>query len=209
MLHAGWDAAGAPGLVESIAGSCARCGRQGQISVAAAVSKNFTGYDGWVAPGRPGTCAACTWAHTYEPLRRTPHLISAGQLAELDLSGVRQILTNDNGLPADVALIYPLRPGRKHLLPIATWGRVTIDDMRLPWAGQDAARLQLVIKLRRQGFTGPALSEPAPPYTRLRKLDSDQWPSVLDAWEQLAVWRSRPGWLDLAVSTTRDLTPAP
>lgn len=202
-------AAGAPELTEPIAGSCARCGQQGQISATAAVSKNFTGYDDWVTPGRPGTCAACTWAHTHEPLRQTPHLITTGRLVELDLPDVRQVLTDDEGLPPNVALTYPLRPGRKHLLPVATWGRATIDDMRLPWTSQDAARLQLVIQLRGQGFTGRSLSEPAPSYARLRKLSVDQWPSVIEAWRRLAVWRSRPGWLDLAVSTTRDLTPTP
>lgn len=209
MLHVAWAAVGAPDLKDPVAGACARCGHQGQISAAAAVSKNFTGYDGWVTPGRPGTCAACTWAYTYEPLRRAPHLITTGRLVELDLPGVRHVLADGEGLPTNVALTYPLRPGRKHLLPVADWGRATIDDMRLPWTGRDAARLQLVIRLREQGFTGKSLTEHAPPYTRLRRLPPDQWPSVLNAWDELAVWRSRPGWLDLAVSTTRDLPSAP
>jgi hypothetical protein len=35
----------------------------------------------------------------------------------------------------------PLRPGRKHLLPTATWGHVTVDDAQLPWSTTDTARL--------------------------------------------------------------------
>lgn len=174
------------------------------------MSKNFTGYDGWHRPGRPGTCAACSWAYTTTILRSAPHVIGPSTSLMVDAPTVRDLLTV-GGLSLSCAVIYPLRPGRKHLLPAARWGAVTIDDVTLPWSGADAARLRLVVQLREHGFSGPALQQPAPPYAQLRTITPDRWSEVLAAWEQLQPWRQAStgtigSWLDLAVHLTRDLT---
>jgi hypothetical protein len=102
-------------------------------------------------------------------------------------------------LAPDVALAVPLRPGRKHVLPAAAWGRVTTGDACLSWTCADAARLAVMARLRRQGFGSRMLAAPAPAFGVLRRLAPDHWPQVTRDWEALRPWRERRPWLDLAL----------
>lgn len=189
VLVTAWLSAGAPGLSKGREGICARCGTAGQVSLVASVSKTFTAYDAWSAPGRTGTCAPCTWAYTTAALRSTSLSISARHGAQPLSRPQACELLRAGALGADQAVTVPLHPGRKHLLPAAQWGRLTVDDICLPWGTGEATRLHTTAQLRAMGFTAAAMTSPAPSFRDLRRQPRDQWSLVLHLWRQLDPWR--------------------
>lgn len=205
VLSAAWAAAGSPSSSSTASGPCARCASAGAlVPVKTAVSKVFTGFDDWVNPSGPGLCPPCAWGYQHPELRSRPHLVNRApaRLVALDRHCVFELLAGGPLEPTS-ALTVPLRPGRKHLFPGASWGRVTLDDVQLPWTAIEAQLLALVAHLRSQGFGTRMLSEPAPPFPVLRRLPAGDWTGTMRAWSQLAPWRTTPSpWLDLALHIT-------
>jgi hypothetical protein len=206
VLTIAWRAAGAPSRKDiAVAGICARCGNSAELSPARAViSKTFTGFEGWVDPSGHGLCPACCWAYSTDILRLSPHLVTANPeaMSRLTKAEVGEILQR-GPLERGCALVVPLRPGRKHLMPTATWGRVTVEDAHLPWAAADARRLQVVARLRTLGFGTRMLASAAPAYPALRRLPAPDWPQVLSWWAELDPWRAADSpWLALALHVT-------
>jgi hypothetical protein len=64
----------------------------------------------------------------------------------------------------DTAVVVPLRPGRKHLLPDARWDTATVDDAQLIWTSVDAHRLAVMRRLRAHGFSESMLCDDSPAY---------------------------------------------
>lgn len=205
VLSAAWAAAGSPSSPSTASGPCARCSSGGSlVPVKTVVSKVFTGFDGWANPSGPGLCPACAWGYQHPQLRARPHLVTRApaRLVALDRRGTFEVLAG-GPLEATAALTVPLRPGRKHLFPGASWGRVTLDDVQLPWTVLETQRLVLVARLRSQGFGTRMLTEPAPPFPVLRRLPVGDWAGAMRDWAQLAPWRTQPSpWLDLALHVT-------
>lgn len=206
VMTTAWRAAGAPVRSDiAVSGVCARCGQRGELTSARAViSKSFTGFESWVDPSGLGLCPSCCWGYATPELRLVPHLVTVepAALTALSKADVSALLAA-GGLAAGQAVIVPLRPGRKHLLPTAHWGRVTVDDAHLSWNVDDARRLQTVQQLRDLGFGTRMLGAGAPPFTALRKLPAQQWSTVIDGWAQLDPWRAGPSpWLALALHIT-------
>lgn len=206
VLATAWRAAGAPLRSDiALAGICARCGRPAELTPARrAVSRSFTGYEDWVDPSGHGLCATCCWAYSTESLRLSAHLVTADpiSLVALSRSQVGERL-QQGALASGYAVVVPLRPGRKHLMPAAAWGRVTIEDAHLPWSAADAARLRTVSQLRGLGFGTRMLAEAAPAFTQLRRLAPEQWPQVMAWWAELTQWRTPESpWLALALHVT-------
>ena len=201
-----WQAAGAPLRNDiALAGLCARCGRSAELTPARkAVSKSFTGYEDWVDPSGHGLCPTCCWAYSTDALRLSAHLVTSDPIALVALTRTEVGERLRHGaLAAGYALVVPLRPGRKHLMPSAAWGRVTIDAAQLPWTTADAARLRTVARLRDLGFGTRMLAEAAPAFTQLRRLPYEQWPQVLAWWSELTQWRTPDSpWLALALHVT-------
>lgn len=206
VLSAAWTANGSPLVAPSIGeGRCARCtDAGGLVATRSAISKAFTAFDDWNDPSGPGICQACAWMYSTPALRRQPQEItrepSAWRVLERCEAGA---LLRAGPLPPDTALVVPLRPGRKHLLPRAAWGRVCVDDAQLVWHRHQAELLRLVFRLRGSGFGTRMLTEPAPPFQTLRALPPDRWSRVLDDWQELAVWRTADNpWMSLALHIT-------
>lgn len=201
---------------------CARCAQPTSSATLACkvVSKVFTAYDGWHDCSASGVlCPICTWGYRTPQLRLVPHLVQAGmsspasanaanpaaatavpRLHALTARHVVDVLAEP--LDPRTALVVPLRPGRKHLLPNAGWGKVTVDDAQLSWTAADAHRLHLVRRLREAGFGSRQLAEPAPPYPVLRRTPASSWTQLITDWALLTPWRTRQIWLDLACAIT-------
>jgi len=210
VLAAAWIAVGTPLLIEpSLAGACARCGTSGAlVPVLAVVSKVFTAYDGWVNPAGCGMCPVCTWGYRYPQLRATAHQVTRDPLELRPVRAFQAGQLLDRTAKPNTAIVVPLRPGRKHLLPTAQWGRVTVEDVHLPWTAADVARLAVVRELRAAGFGSHMLTHPAPPWAVLRRLPANRWSDVQAAWVCLEPWRRRRPWLALAVHVTAAPAPA-
>lgn len=209
VLTAAWAGAGSPTPPTVGVGSCARCAQVAALVLArSVVSKVFTGYDDWVCPSGTGLCPACAWGYATASLRGTAHLITRDP-ATLDGAGRQGVyaLLTAGALGPDVAVVVPLRPGRKHLLPGATWGRVTLDDAQLPWTTQDAHRLGAVAELRAHGFGTRMLTQSCPPFSVLRRLPRRAWPHVMATWQTVDIWRVPASpWLPLALHITHKET---
>lgn len=208
VLTAAWTGSGAPSAIApglGRQGRCARCGQTATLTpTTAAVSKTFTGYDGWRDVTGRGLCLVCSWGYTTPSLRLLPHKVTRepASLTQLSAAQAATWLLNGALTPGD-ALVVPLRPGRKHLMPSASWGRVTVDDAPLTWTTTDAELLHEILMLRRCGFGSRMLREPAPPFAVLSLLPAHRWSTVLQAWRRLTVWRSPDNpWLDLALHVT-------
>lgn len=205
VLTAAWRGAGCPEHGSTRLGPCACCATRSPLApIRSVVSKTFTGFQGWADPSGRGLCAACAWGHSNPVLRSTPHLITRDPAALLQLPrhevGIRLVA---GALNPDVAVVVPLRPGRKHLLPTAVWGRVTVDDVHLPWRTEDATRLLVVAELRSLGFGTRMLTSPAPAFHVMSSLPPAQRLHVLQMWDQLRVWRTPDNpWLPLALHIT-------
>lgn len=212
VLATAWTAAGRrKSTLGSKAGACARCGATGRVvPVRSVLSKAFTGFEGWVDPSGRGLCGACAWGHSVGELRKVAHLVRQDPVALVAASRgeVGRILATPLGVGE--CLVVPLRPGRKHILPGAVWGRVCVDDAHLPWTDRQARLLGRVAWLRGLGFGSRMLAEPAPAYGVMARLDPQTWTDVLGAWAQLAEWRDSQGpWLALAVYATTPTTATP
>ena len=204
VLTTAWLAAGRPEVASAgTSGACARCRRPALlIPVGEVLSGRFTGWERWADPCGRGVCPPCAWGYRNPALRRTPTCVTAAppgvaypgaqELAAVLAAPFRQ----------DMALAVPLRPGRKHLLPGAAWGQITTGDAQLTWTRGDAARLVVMMRLRRAGFGSRMLAAPAPAFAVLRRLPPERQRGVLADWTELAAWRSRRPWLDLALHVT-------
>jgi len=189
-------------------GVCARCATPSDELTAtrSVVSKVFTAYDGWYDPAGSGLCPICAWGYATPDLRRRPHLITTiPQLEPLSPARLRTVLSAPG--PADAAVVVPLHPGRKHLLPAARWGQVTVDDACLTWSATDAQRLDVMARLRGLGFGPRMLLAAAPNWAVLRRLTSHIRATVHQLWPVLEPWRRSRLWFHLAVTATAP-TPA-
>lgn len=203
VLTAAFRAAQPPPSQGVRRGVCARCAARDVelLATRSVVSKVFTAYDGWADPSGAGMCPACSWAYTTPVLRRRPHLITAApQLMPLSPLRLRAVLKTS--VPADVAVVVPLRPGRKHLLPTAQWGRITVDDACLTWSLTDAHRLGVMIRLRDLGFGSKMLAAPAPAWSVLRRLTPRHRATAHQMWPALEPWRRSRLWFDLATTAS-------
>lgn len=201
VVAAAWRGMQRPPVVSGqlCGGRCARCASaDAVVPASAAVSKNFTAWDGWAGSGS-GVCAACAWAYQHPGLRQHCYLVEPDppRLTQLEGPALREVLSAP--LPSMAAVTVPLRRGRTHLLPIARWGRVTVDHASLSWTAGDAARLAAVGRLHRSGFGSQMVQEASPPYGVMRRTPPDQWSEVLGDWELLRPWRERPAWLMVAL----------
>jgi len=181
-------------------GTCARCATASSelATTRTVVSKTFTGFDGWADPSSGGLCPPCTWAYRTPVLRQVPHEITTHPSCRaLTRPRLRALLAHP--VPTTTALVVPLRPGRKHLLPTAQWGRVTTDDATLTWTDADADRLGVMATLRAQGFGPRMLLAPAPAWPVLVKLPPRQRLLTQQDWSLLTPWRRARPWFDLAV----------
>lgn len=196
-----WRASGSPTPAGAMRqGVCARCGLDTLVtSTAGVVSDTFTGFDAWAHPGGPTMCAACAFAYTPR-LRSSAHQITRdpGVLEALSRTEAGCVLSGGS-LSPDVAVLVPLRAGRKHLLPDARWGCVRVDDATLGWSHQDAARLRSVARLVAAGFPRGCLAEPAPPHRFLSRIPRQDWAGIFVAWDLISRWRTPASpWLALA-----------
>lgn len=202
VLAAAWTAFGRPGEAGLPESRCARCAVMREVAgPGQPVSGNFSSWDEWAQPGGK-VCVACSWGYREPALRRRPLLVSCAppQAIYPDPRSLLSLLGEP--LPATLALTVPMRPGRKHLLHSAEWGRIGTGDAVLSWSAADAERLGAVIQLRADGFTGRMLSAAVPAYAVMRSLSPAGQQRALADWSALRPWRSRRPWLDLAVRAT-------
>ena len=210
VLTAAWVGSGCSGVADDpSAARCARCGvRAGVVPTRAAVSKTFTGFDDWAHTSGRHLCECCAWGYSTPGLRASPYLITR------DPAGIQGMARHQVGeflaggaLATDSCVVVPLRPGRKHLLPTAVWGRVCVDDARLIWGPLHAELLRTVFRLRSLGFGSRMLAEPAPSFRVMSSLPASQYAAVLRDWERLSHWREPDNpWLPLAVHITLPTT---
>ncbi len=165
------------------------------------LSRGFTSIEQWRHPHGWGLCGACAWSFVTDALRRLPHVVAQDPpaLQVTSLLELGQLLSRP--VEGSVAVTVPSRPGRKHVLPAARWGHVTLDETPLVWTTADAARLAAVSRLREAGATPNALSRPAPPWTLVRGHGRAR-EAIMTDWEILAPWRERPQWLTVALLAT-------
>jgi len=183
-------------------GRCARCDTSGwTVAATAAISDHWFGFDAWRTASRPRLCIVCAWLYATADLRRHSHIITAAPtLQQAGPSQLYSLLSQP--LPADTAVAVILRPGRKHVLPNAKWGRIAADDTCISWSTSDTGRLATMKRLRRLGFGSHQLAAPAPAHTVLTKLEPAQQLEALDAWQALDTWRTRQPWLQIAIRAT-------
>lgn len=184
-------------------GGCARCGAFEQlVDVRKVVSRKFTAYDGWVAPGGAGICHACTWAYRSPLLRSVAHEVrqSPELLTPLDRTRLGTVLSGP--VPADMAVIVPLRPGRKHLISDAEWGCVTSEYGSVPWDEAAAQCVRTVHHLRRMGFSCSEIQQSALPWRKAATMTNTDLLEGMELWSSLDRWRQRPAWLEIALHTT-------
>lgn len=204
---AAWQAAGRPRIMAAtVAGvrECARCDRPDRlVSTGKVVSSSFCGFSTWSSPNGPGLCACCTWLFRDAGARtQIQHVLTdPSRLRPLTRTQLRHVLSRPIG--ALESLVVP-QSGRKHLLPEATWGLVTLDDAQIPWSQADADLLQIVATLRRRGAGEQALHGTTPPWALLRGLPARDRGEVMRLWSNLDSWRQgRMLWLELAIIATR------
>ncbi|MCZ4590316.1 hypothetical protein O4328_43020 [Rhodococcus opacus] len=82
-------------------------------------------------------------------------------------------------------------------------GRVAVDDTSLTWMTADAARLQVICRLRAHGFSEIMLRDGNPAYPVLRRVAADQWPQVFADWNHLVAWRHADLWWQIGLRANR------
>ncbi|MCT1515296.1 hypothetical protein [Dietzia cercidiphylli] len=155
------------------------------------MSNRFTAWDDWKRPGGP-VCQVCQWAFATRELRSRIYLVEPdGRLEELDGAALGELLSQSLG---DRAVSLPLRPGRKHTLPAARWGLVSVEDTLLSWSRPERILRWQLATLRGWGFTVSDLAEGTLDYRTLGRLDTDERARALALADDLAPWRGTPAW---------------
>lgn len=186
--------------------SCARCARNTSLMtpVGQVISRRFTGYDTWTNLAGRCLCQVCVWAYRHPPLRSTAHVITRTppRLRAAAPTLLRSVLSAP--ITTDIAVTIPLHyRASKHLLPVAAWGRVTVDNAQLTWLSADADRLAVMSRLIGAGFTEQEVRRPAPDYHNLKRIPATQWDKVFDEWSQLDPWRSADDWWEVGIRACR------
>lgn len=203
-VTAAWTATGSPRPEgPTRAGECARCLAPEHLTLTSkVVSDNFTAYGDWLNPQGYGLCPACAWTYTHAALRAHPHLVrrEPPTLAPLDPVQLYRVLQQPPTL--DVTLSVPSRAGRKHVLPLARWGRIQFDDAQITWTIQDVHRLSVLTTLRQAGASTSSLMQAAPPWAVLRAVPDSSRAQFLTQWDELQPWRTSRPWLQIALMAT-------
>ena len=167
------------------------------------ISRRFTGFESWTNLSGRRLCQVCVWAYRHRTLRTDAHVVTRdpATLTPATPALLGQVLSTTVG--PDTAVIVPLRPGRKHLIPGARWGLVTVEDTHVSWTDDDAGRLAVLQRLRGHGFTETMLRADAPSYAVLRRIPPDQWSQAFDDWNRLAPWRHVQPWFEVGLRATR------
>jgi hypothetical protein len=198
---AAWASAGRPAVdaPTAIDGRCGRCGTdEPTVPSSRVIGEKFTAFDGWPY-GLDRLCHACAWAYTRAPNTQPCLHITTTTLTEyVDTTELLGLLTA-GPLPDSHAVVVPATR-RQHILPTAQWAHLATDGFVTPWnttAAQrltDVAWLRAIIDAAKPGnaTTWPRLSMPAPPSWLMRSQPADQWPLILNSWQQLQPWRSLP-----------------
>lgn len=179
--------------------ACARCAAAAATTATTKVlHRGFTSVDDWRSPSATALCPACVWCYTTPALRSSALKVTASP-ATLSLLTLPQLLTElTNPIAPDTAIAIPSRPGRKHMLPAATWGRVTLDETPLTWSTEDCTRLAALVQLRTLGASTVDLPKPVPPWKMVAMTPAGDRPALLDAWDSLTPWRRAPAWMIVA-----------
>jgi len=186
--------------------ACARCAAAAATTATTKVlHRGFTSVDDWRAPNNSALCPACVWCYTTPALRSSALKVTASP-ATLTLLTLPQLLTElRHPIPADTAIAVPSRPGRKHMLPAATWGRVTLDDTPLTWSTQDCTRMATLVQLRTLGASAVDLLKPVPPWKMVAMTPAGDRATLLNAWDSLTPWRRAPAWMTVATIAATSL----
>ena len=205
VVEVAWRAHGSPSAaVATLDGACARCGTADSLTITRRViSRNVTAFDDWVDPAGPGLCRACTWAYRSPMLRTIPHLVVRFPEMLTPLPTDQLCAQLRKPVTPDVTVVVPLRPGRKHVLSGAAWGHIATDEHLLTWTLEDVHRLGLVERLLALGYRASQLLQPAPPYPETSSLRTIDAAWSLQAWHDLAPWRTRTVWMAVAVRALR------
>jgi len=135
--------------VDPVAG-CARCGHATteMTAVGQVISRRFTGFESWTNLAGRHLCAVCVWVYRNRSLRNEAHIVTRNPSTLVMANPPLLLQVLSNTIDRDTAVIVPLRPGRKHLLPDARWGQITADDTHLTWSESDTVRLDVMRRLR-------------------------------------------------------------
>ncbi|MBB1033155.1 hypothetical protein G6031_01950 [Dietzia sp. CQ4] len=125
-------------------------------------------------------------------LRSTTLAIEDGQVRELDSAGLATLLSRP--LDDRTAVVLPLRPGRKHLLPTARWGHVVVDDVAVRWGGAEVVLRAEMAWLRARDFSVAMIQDGSPDIGILRRIPTHEMSDVLEALERVRRWRNCPHW---------------
>lgn len=182
-------------------GPCARCGREstGNISVSSVVSRTFTAFDGWSSPAAQGMCQVCAWVYRTPALRLNIQLVGACPPTLKTLTSRQLGARLQKPLTSAHALVVPVGMRRKHLLPHARWGEISVDDISLSWTKHDVRTLAAMRRLRTDGFGERMLAASAPQFAMMRRLPAARWTGLLEDWAELDRWRTAPPWWELGL----------
>lgn len=205
LVMLAWQAAGSPTVKadQVLTGLCSRCSTPTShgVPTRACISKKFTAFESWDNPRGQLLCPACAWSYREPALRTRAHILT--QRLTLTAATTTELCADllTGPLNPTRALVIPLRPGRKHLIHHATWGRIALDDTTVTWTAADAGRLEATLRLRRHGFGPRMLTQPAPCWDVLYSIPRNHWAAITLDWNALNPWRATP-WLPLALYLT-------
>lgn len=193
---AAWSIAGQPSLDATAAtGQCGRCGSEAPcISSTQVVSERFSGIDTWPY-GFRRLCVPCAWAYSRVPTTAPLLLITTSTVTEYPTGPALAEVLAAGPLPGTAAAVMPTTR-RRHLLPAAQWGHLTVDGISVRWDHPAAHRLTDLLWLRRDlDIRWKDLSQPAPPYAALAGQPAQLWDRIVTGWNQLQPWRTvQPLW---------------
>lgn len=187
-------------------GVCALTGQAGPVWPLNKVSTTLAAYLDRLPhrdadPAGIGLGPAAAWAFRHIQAMWYPHARTTDGFVRLDPPALRVALARLATDP-DMVVTVPVSMQR-HLLAFVERGHVSTDRGVLPWGEREMTLLDTYARLRALGFGETALAEPAPHFTPLSRLDTTERRIAMDGWDQLAVWRAAPWYLDIAARATR------
>lgn len=185
---------------------CSHCGNHVTAlrPLAEVVSNKFTGWDHYgTTPQHVLVCCRCEWAFAGDRVRTHAWVITApgrrpgaALAAHRDAAGFIASLTSP--LPDDACMVLPTL-GRRHAMPYAQWGCVSLDGRPLPWGHAAAQAARHVRRLDLLEVPLAAVFDPAPPTAVLVAAPPSRRSEILQIWEHLEPWRLDRDYLTVAI----------
>lgn len=206
-----WINSGSPDVFQKYAkyvtiGECSLCNNQGDVlQVKRIVSSRFANWEDYSNITKPVWCMSCAWSFNEGNNRSEAKLITPTAVYSCyQVQSLKPLLAEP--LNANRSLSVALKKN-KHVLAYATWNRIKVEDVSLPWSLKEIALEGHISKLLQMGFLLQSIrTEDSPPSIQIMKLSRDEAKTAYLLWDMIKELHYSPHLFNFMIAINKKST---